>query len=476
MRSEGKPDKKIIKEIDILKRQIRELHGLKSELEKSKQGLKRYEEKTDDLNTGFRELSNLLQEKDQRLLDNKDKLSEVNKELLESRDELEATLNQLEAQRQLLLFEKNRLQTVIQHMGEGVLVIDSEKNIESMNERAKEILGFEGERDMPIGYKMSFILKLWKELHESRKDIVKKELHIHTPREAVLMITLACLPKKECSEGFVVVIRDITFEKRVEKMKSDFVANVSHEIRSPMAPMKETLSLVLDGTAGPITEKQKEVLTILNDNLERLLRLVNDLLDLSRIEAGKIELRRERVDMASLVKCTVESINVYANRKKIDMSIEAGQGLPKVSCDKDRITQVIINLVMNAVKFTPEGGKVSVQCTMDEGRGMEDEGRGMRDEGRGMKDEGRGMRDERSSKDRTSFIRINVADTGPGMTKEDTEALFERFKRLTGPATVKGTGLGLSIAKAIIEIHKGKIWVESEPGKGSVFCFTLPVK
>jgi signal transduction histidine kinase len=208
-----------------------------------------------------------------------------------------------------------------------------------------------------------------------------------------------------------------------------------------MAPMKDALNLVLDGTAGELNEQQKKFLVILNRNMERLIRMVNDLLDLSKIEAGNLQLRKEYISITYLLDEIVDSLRVYAGKKKIELSLESKEQLPEISCDKDRITQVIINLVMNGINFTPEGGKVTVVTKARQGKS----------------------------------VIVSVKDTGPGITPDEADALFNRFKQLTGSDKVKGTGLGLAISKAIIEMHEGRIWVESEAGKGSTFNFALPV-
>ncbi|NQT90541.1 MAG: PAS domain S-box protein [Candidatus Omnitrophica bacterium] len=394
-----------------------------TEREKVDTALKKRSQEQEALNDKIREKMNLIQEKDQRLFDTSEELKNTNSELITARDRLEIIVNQ---------------------MGEGLLVINDKKEIELINDRAKEILGFGKRSAVPEGYKKLFVLQLWKELHKSEKVILKKELTIERPREATLMVTLAHLHSAAPAGGFVAVIRDITAEKKIERLKSDFVANVSHEIRSPMAPMKDALSLVVDGTAGPLTPEQKKFLSILDENMDRLTRLINDLLNLSKIEAGRMELKKEDVKIASLVKDTVDSIKVYAARKKIALSVEMDDALPRPMCDRDRITQVIINLVMNAVKFTPEGGKIAVRCRLLTASGKK-------------------------------IVQVSVTDTGPGMLQEEADLLFNRFKQLVATDKVKGTGLGLAISKAIIDLHGGKIWVESEEGKGSTFKFTLPV-
>ena len=382
------------------------------------------------VNERLREKMNMLQERDQRLYD---------------------AGMELEAQKAVIESEKDRLEVILERIGEGLIVINEDRDIDLINDRAKEILGYTRESGIPESYKKFFLLQLWKEMHENKTAIVRKEVILQRPREAILMVTMAHLHTGRSKEGFVVVLRDVTLERHIEKMKSDFVANVSHEIRSPMAPMKDALSLVLDGTAGPITEAQKRFLTILDENMNRLSRLIDDFLDLSKIESGGIELKREDVDINVLVKDTVELIRAFAVRKGISFSVRS-TGSPLVThCDKDRVTQVIINLATNAVKFTPNGGSVRVEAALDVGRGI-----------------------PHAYSDGDSVL-VSVSDTGPGMAPEEAKELFNRYKQLASPEKIKGTGLGLAISRAIIEMHGGKIWVESQAGKGSTFKFTLPI-
>tara|TARA_Y100000031_G_scaffold139371_1_gene166019 strand:- start:683 stop:2227 length:1545 start_codon:yes stop_codon:yes gene_type:complete len=387
-----------------------------SEQKVAENSLKKYTNELEALNDKIRGKMNEIQEKDQRLLNTAINLKDSNM----------------------------RLDTIIQQMGEGIIVINEKKEIELINKRAKEMLGYKGDQKIPASYKKFFVLQLWKELHESNQLILKKDMKLERPREMEISVVLARLSEKESQGGFVAVMRDITFEKEVERMKSDFVANVSHEIRSPMAPMKDALGLVLDETAGPLNEKQKKFLLLLDNNMNRLVRLINDLLDLSKIEAGKMPINKEMINIGYVVKDTVESIRLYATKKNIDLAIKVEKALPQISCDIDRITQVIVNLVMNAIKFTPEDGKIRIKIECPKGKNKK-------------------------------FIEVSIKDTGPGMTQERADLLFNRFKQLVSPSAVKGTGLGLSISKAIIEMHGGAIQLESKPGKGSTFKFTLPI-
>jgi signal transduction histidine kinase len=258
-------------------------------------------------------------------------------------------------------------------------------------------------------------------------------------------VTLAKLQSgSNGNSGFVAVVRDITQERKVDQMKSDFVANVAHEIRSPMAPMKDAVALVMDGSAGPVNEKQKRFLEIVDSNLTRLTRLINELLDLSRIEAGRMSLNMEKVDLSELVSGCVLGVEHHAGLKGLSVAFKDGAKGQIVECDKDRMTQVLLNLINNAVKFTPAGGQISVETRLQKGL--------------------------------ADSIAVIVKDTGRGIAKSDMAGLFDRFKQLSTGDGMRGSGLGLSISKAIVEMHGGKIWVESEGKSGSSFIFSLPLK
>lgn len=225
--------------------------------------------------------------------------------------------------------------------------------------------------------------------------------------------------------------------KEMDMRKSAFVANVSHEFKSPLTVIKESIALVIDGILGEVGPKQKEVLESGKRQTERLIRLVMDLLDLSKIESGKMEIKREKVDMAELTK---EMLKTYAkdlSDKGLALKEEISPETGIVWGDRDRLTEVVVNLLNNAIKYTREGG-ITVKLT-----GTDDD------------------------------MRFEIADTGSGIAKEDLTKIFDKFERVTAEKQ-EGTGLGLPIAKDIVELHKGKIWVESEFGKGSRFIFILP--
>jgi signal transduction histidine kinase len=226
--------------------------------------------------------------------------------------------------------------------------------------------------------------------------------------------------------------------KQMDKRKSAFVANVSHEFKNPLSNMQLSLSYVLEGLAGEINGKQREVLAIALKSTERLIRMVTDLLDLSKIEAGKMKLKKERVGIAALAEEVLAGNGNKISEKDLVLEKEFQESAGEVLADRDKLTEVLINLLSNAVKYTPSGGKITLRLS-----GTEKE------------------------------VRFEIADSGPGIAKEDFYKLFDKFERLTAEKQ-EGTGLGLSITKDIIELHQGRIWVESELGKGSRFIFTLP--
>jgi PAS domain S-box-containing protein len=228
--------------------------------------------------------------------------------------------------------------------------------------------------------------------------------------------------------------------KQMDRRKSDFVANVSHEFKNPLGNMRLSLDYMQSGAAGAVTEKQGRMLTIARQNTERLIRLVTDLLDVAKIEAGKMKLKKEEVAIAALAEEVIASNSDELSAKAMALEKNFSESAGSVWADRDKLTEVIINLLSNAVKYTPAGGKITLNLS-------------------GTKKE----------------ARFEICDSGPGIAKEDSQKLFDKFERLTAERE-EGTGLGLAITKDIIALHKGKIWVESELGKGSQFIFTLPRK
>lgn len=238
--------------------------------------------------------------------------------------------------------------------------------------------------------------------------------------------------------------------RRLNQTKSEFVSMVSHELRTPLTIIKEGIRLNLDGTTGPTNDTQKECLNMALDGASRLGRLISDLLDVSRIEAGRLRLSKREVDVNKLLENLRDSYRASMQEKKIALEFDISRELPRVFGDTDKITQIVTNLIDNALKFTSEGGRITVAA---------------------------GVKVPMSGPDQSEeFIEISVADTGLGIPKDEVDRIFEKFYQIGSHLTRQsgGSGLGLSIAKSLVEAHGGKISVQSDLGKGSKFIFTLP--
>ena len=227
----------------------------------------------------------------------------------------------------------------------------------------------------------------------------------------------------------------------LDKMKSDFFSSVAHELRTPLSTIKMGTSLLREGEEGPVTEGQRGILVVLEKESNRLLGMLNSLLDLSKMEAGMMSFNLEPKNISPLIDQAIGEIGPLVEAKKINLEVTVTEGLPILKIDSERILQALRNIIGNAIKFTPEKGRVSISV-----RSVDD------------------------------AIEVSVADTGPGIPAGNFITIFEKFQQATtrGSPPIQGTGLGLAIAKQIIIHHGGKIWAESEPGHGSTFIFVLP--
>ena len=234
---------------------------------------------------------------------------------------------------------------------------------------------------------------------------------------------------------------EIEERRRAVDLKDEFVSTVSHELRTPLAITNEGISLLLDEIPGQMNEKQKKILTTIRDNMDRLTRIINDLLDISKIEAGKMDIKKTRVNIAKLASVVLGPMVPVAEKKGITLVSDIAEGLVDAHADMDRIIQALTNLVGNALKFT-DAGSVTVRAVQD-----------------------------------GDMVVCRVEDTGFGLAPEESSVIFQKFVQVGRKhgAGIKGTGLGLAISRQIVVLHHGKIWVESEKGKGSTFFFSLPV-
>jgi len=237
--------------------------------------------------------------------------------------------------------------------------------------------------------------------------------------------------------GATVVLQDVTRLRRVDELRNDLVATVAHEFRTPLTSLRMAIHLMIEQAAGPLSEKQADLLYAARDDCERLQSIVDELLDLARIQGGRIELNLRPVAATALVDTALEAYRNLAEEAQLALESELPPGLGEVAADRDRIQLVFSNLLANAIRHTPAGGQITIRGLLADGR-----------------------------------VRFEVADTGEGITPELQRVIFEKFVR--GPGTTGGAGLGLAIARDVVEAHGGEIGVESVPGAGATFWFTLP--
>jgi signal transduction histidine kinase len=286
----------------------------------------------------------------------------------------------------------------------------------------------------------------------------------------IVSVVLSPVVMNEEFLGTVSLFRDITQDVEVDRAKSDFVSTVSHELRTPMTSIKGYADLLVMGAAGVLNENQERFLSIIKDNADRLTMLVDDLLDIGRIDTQRVELSLTEIDLGDAVTAVVESLQGKALDKSQKLSVVVPADLPPVIADRDRLTQILTNLVSNAQLYTPTGGQITVIAQLVRGTPVPVPG-----DGRGV--EPPSPRSEERERPELDMVCIDVTDNGIGIAPDDLDKIFERFFRSDHPLVQEttGTGLGLSITRSLIEMHGGELWVKSELGTGSTFSFTLPV-
>ena len=344
---------------------------------------------------------------------------------------------------------ENMVENMVESMLEGVVVLDERGDIMVLNPQARRILGFEDTqkvtaKDLYNSLRIAQVgkgkVEFWSSIGSSP---VVQELVLPKGKET-RVLHCEIVPIKGSEDnilGFSMVLRDITKEKEIERIKNEFLSSVSHELKTPLAIIKEAIGLVVDEIPGKVVEAQRDVLAMAEANTLRLSKIIDSLLDISRLESGKVQLNIQVTEINELIAETVSDFKYLAEQKGILFDYEIRPVKLDISCDPDRIRQVLVNFLSNALKFTPRGGRVKVICNEEE--------------------------DE---------VIVFIEDTGIGVLKENIPKLFNRFVQINrelGPGE-KGTGLGLAISKELVELHKGRIWAESKINKGSRFCFSLP--
>jgi len=339
---------------------------------------------------------------------------------------------------------KSRLEAVFLSMFDGILVVDARGSIVLMNQALRELLSVQsdpvGKRPMEVIRNIE-IQELTVETLTLREGLIRRELSILMPEERCLLVHATPICRDGKTQGAVLVFHDITELRTLENVRKDFVANVSHELRTPVASIQGYTETLLDGAIND-PDNARDFLEIIHTESGRLAALISDLMELARIESGKFQPQFQSCSLVGFCRRAVEGLRPMAERKNISITLDLDERLPPVRADETQLTQVLINLIDNAVKYTGDNGNIIVSAAAAEG-----------------------------------MMRVAVSDTGIGIPEKDIPRIFERFYRVdkARPRAQGGTGLGLAIVKHIVQVHGGDLTVESTPGRGSVFTFTVPL-
>ncbi len=365
-------------------------------------------------------------------------------------------LREIEINHHVSEAERRQVEAVLHALRDGVLVTNTFNEIVIANERAAEILGFAVDEvtHRPIDQAIAdeALCRMIVDTRDSgnTRDVRHVEHAIspdpqHGEPEVSYDVTLACVEDhKQDVSGVVTILHDLTREREVSQMKSDFVSKASHELRTPLASIRAYVEMLVDGEAEDENSRQ-EFYRIIQDETDRLGRLIDNMLNISRIEAGIVQIERENVDIKDSINRTIQTLEPHAREKGIGLHTKLAAIDLCVEGDKDMLYQVVLNMVSNAVKYTPEGGRITVSADSD---------------------------------NLTRSVVVTISDTGLGIPPDSVPKLFDKFYRVDNYKRIaKGTGLGLSLCKHIVEtVHRGQIGVESKLGMGSRFWFSVPMR
>jgi len=350
-----------------------------------------------------------------------------------------------------LLAEKTKTEAIIFSIADGIIMTDYEGKIQLVNHQARRMVGVEKEaveghvlwdyiKDEKISKTFSDIIGQYKQTEETlhREIDLSSEDLFRFFKTTTKPVTTA----KGEKLGVVTVVRDVTLEKEIERMKDDFMHSITHDLRNPMTSIRGFLKFLMDGIGGPLTDQQKKMIDTMDRASLRLMGLINDILDLAKLEAGRMDLQLADTSLVEISNRAVELLQPQIVKKSINVTVESsGAGAaatPLIKADPQLIERVINNLVGNALKFTPENGKITIKVI-----------------------------------DQPDKVEVNVLDTGEGIPPEYLDKVFDKFQQVAGQKK-GGTGLGLTICKYIVDAHNGRIWVESKLKEGANFKFWLP--
>jgi two-component system phosphate regulon sensor histidine kinase PhoR len=334
--------------------------------------------------------------------------------------------------------ERDRLEATLTQMTDGVLIADAQGRIQMANPAAEKLFG---EGEPLIGKTVSLALRHHQLIETWRKCQHGGEMQSETVElpGSHRFLQLIAIPDKHAG-GAILLTQDLTRIRRLETVRRDFISNVSHELRTPLASIKALTETLQEGALDDPPAAQRFLGRIVTE-VDALTQMAAELLELSRIESGQVPLELKPLSAAKLLNSTSERMKTQTERAGLTLEIDCPPGLPEISADLPRMQQVLVNLIHNAVKFTPPGGTIKLTCALESGG---------------------------------TALRFCVQDTGCGIPSDDLTRIFERFYRVDRSRSGGGTVLGLSIARHLVEAHGGRIWAESREGQGSRLIFIVP--
>lgn len=347
---------------------------------------------------------------------------------------------------------EGRVRAVVDNVLDGIITVNEDGTLESMNPAAERLFGYA--RDEAIGRHFKMLMP--EAEREEYDDYLRSHLNVGNGkmigfglevtgqrRDGTVFPMELGVSRMQLGQRqlFIGMVRDITQRKEVEHMKNQFIAAVSHELRTPLTSMQGSLSLLAEGVGGDLPERGQSLLTIARNNVERLVRLINDILDVNDIQSGRVRLNLRPLDLTALVERAVEANRAQAAERGVRLALRNGLGAARVQADGERLLRVLQHLLSNAVKFSPAQGAVEIEVRRVD-----------------------------------AAIRVSVTDRGPGIPEEFRERIFQAFSKAPSdnPSSQDGAGLGLGLARAVVELHGGRIGYASEPGAGTHFYFELP--
>jgi len=348
---------------------------------------------------------------------------------------ISSIISTFDLQHSTLEAERARLATVLDQMTDGVLIADSQGLIQFANPAAGRLFQTSNptHRSITEVIRNHQLVEAWRRCQQMGK-MQTESVELPTRHQ---FLQLVVIPDTHAS-GSLLLVQDLTRIRRLETVRRDFVSNLSHELRTPLASLKALTETLQDGALDD-PPAARQFIDQIQIEVDALTQMVNELLELSKIESGRFTLDLAPVAACDLLDSASKRMQLQAERAGLDLRVECAKDLPRVSIDSQRLEQVLVNLIHNSIKFTRAGGEIVLSANTVDGS-----------------------------------VRFGVCDTGIGIPEEEVSRIFERFYRVDKSRAGSGTGLGLSIAKHIVEAHKGKIWAESRESEGSTFYFTIP--